>query len=127
MRKITIKTVERFEKMLVTQERSPLTIKKYIRDIKAFVRFAENHEISKKTVLEYKKHLLEIHTVSSVNSILAALNGFFEFIGWADLKTKSIKLQRKIFCPEAKELTRAEYTRLCRAAENRGNDSDSTV
>ena len=53
--------------------------------------------------------------------MLAALNGFFDFLGRLDLKTKSIKLQREVFCPETKELTRAEYARLCRTAEKCGN------
>ena len=35
---------------------------------------------------------------------------------------KSIKLQQQIYCPEEKELTKAEYTRLCRAAQHKHNE-----
>lgn len=54
--------------------------------------------------------------------MLASINSLFAFLGWHDLKVKSIKLQQKIYCPEEKELTKAEYTRLCRAAEKRHNE-----
>lgn len=121
MREITLKTAEEFRGKLEREEKSPLTVKKYVRDVKTFIRFAKTGEISKQTVLEYKNHLLKIHTVRSVNSMLAALNCFFDFLGRLDLKTKSVKLQREIFCPETKELTRAEYARLCRTAEMSGN------
>lgn len=121
MREITLKTAEEFKEKLEREEKSPLTVKKYVRDVKTFIRFAKTGEISKQTVLEYKNHLLKIHTVRSVNSMLAALNCFFDFLGRLDLKTKSVKLQREIFCPETKELTRAEYARLCRTAEKCGN------
>ena len=39
-----------------------------------------------------------------------------------DCKLKSIKLQRQIYCPEEKELTKAEYARLIRTAKQKGND-----
>ena len=35
---------------------------------------------------------------------------------------KSIKLQRQIYCPEEKELTKAEYMRLVNAAKQKGNE-----
>ena len=38
------------------------------------------------------------------------------------MKVKSIKLQQQIYCPEEKELTKVEYTRLCRTAERKHNE-----
>ena len=35
---------------------------------------------------------------------------------------KSIKLQRQIYCPEEKELTKAEYMRLVNTAKQKGNE-----
>ena len=54
--------------------------------------------------------------------MLASLNSLFVFLDWHELKVKSIKLQQQIYCPEEKELTKAEYTRLCRAAERKHNE-----
>ena len=35
---------------------------------------------------------------------------------------KSLKLQQQVFCPEEKELTKAEYARLCKTAERKHNE-----
>ena len=103
------------------EERSAATVDKYIRDAKSFAIYAGENEITKETVITYKKHLQENYAVRSVNSMLASINSLFDFLGWHELKVKSIKLQQQIYCPEQKELTKDEYTRLCRTAENKHN------
>ena len=103
------------------EERSAATIQKYIRDIKAFAKYAEG-VVTRETVIAYKKHLQEHYAVRSVNSMLASINSLFLFLGWHDLKVKALKLQKQVYCPEEKELTKAEYTRLCRTAERKHNE-----
>lgn len=74
-------------------------------------------------VIEYKQKLInDGYAVSSINSMLAAINSLLDYLGWADCKVKSIKTQRKIYCPENKELTKAEYLRLLNAAEQNHNN-----
>ena len=119
---ITAKMIGEFKEYLISEERSPTTIEKYIRDVKAFAAYAENNEITKETVIAHKKHLQEAYAVRSVNSMLASINSLFTFLGWHNLKVKSLKLQQQVFCPEEKELTRAEYTRLCKTAERKHNE-----
>ena len=53
--------------------------------------------------------------------MLASLNSFFDFMDWSDCKVKSLKIQQQIFCSEKKELTRPEYERLCRTAQQKQN------
>lgn len=120
-RLITAKTIAEFREHLILEERSTATIEKYIRDVNMFVLYADG-EITKETVIAYKKHLQEHYAVRSVNSMLASINSLFSFLGWHDLKVKSLKLQQQVFCPEEKELTKAEYTRLCRTAERKHNE-----
>lgn len=121
-RTITAKTIAEFKEHLILEERSAATVEKYIRDVKAFAKYTQNSAITKETVIAYKKHLQENYAVRSVNSMLASINSFFSLFGWNDLKVKSLKLQQQVFCHEEKELTRAEYTRLCRAAERKHNE-----
>ena len=111
-----------FKEHLILEERSEATVEKYIRDVRSFSAFARGAEVTKEVVIEYKKHLQEKYAVRSVNSMLASINGLFAFLGWQDLKVKSIKLQQQIYCPEEKELTKAEYTRLIRTAKQKGNE-----
>ena len=113
--------IAEFKEHLILEERSVATIQKYIRDVKTFTVYAQNSTITKGIVVAYKKYLQENYAVRSVNSMLASINSFFSFFGWNDLKVKSLKLQQQIFCPEEKELTKAEYTRLCRTAERKHN------
>lgn len=120
--RITTKDIAGFREHLILEERSAATIQKYIRDVKAFMAYAQNSAITKETVIAYKKYLQENYAVRSVNSMLASINSFFSFFGWDDLKVKSLKLQQQVYCPEGKELTKAEYTRLCKAAQRRHNE-----
>ena len=119
---ITARMIAEFREHLILEERSEITIEKYIRDVKAFAKYAQNNAVTKETVIAYKKHLQENYAVRSVNSMLASINSLFAFLGWHDLKVKSLKLQQQVFCPEEKELTKAEYARLCRAAERKHNE-----
>lgn len=119
---LTAKILVRFKKYLLFEERSAATVEKYLRDVRAFIAFANGAEITKELVIGYKKHLQENYAVRSVNSMLASINSLFAFLGWLELRVKSIKLQQQIYCPEEKELTKAEYARLCRAAQNKHNE-----
>ena len=119
---LTADIICQFKEHLILEERSENTIEKYMRDIKAFVAFLSCATLTKETVIEYKKHLQENYAVRSINSMLASINSLFDFLSWSDLKVKSIKLQQQIYCPEEKELTRAEYERLCRTAEKNHNE-----
>ena len=54
-RVITAKIIAEFKKYLVLGERSAATIEKYIRDVKAFAVYSQGSEITKETVIAYKK------------------------------------------------------------------------
>ena len=119
---LTSEAIECFKKHLREEEKSENTVQKYLRDVQAFTAYSGGAEVTKETVIAYKNKLLsENYADRSVNSILASLNSLFLFLGWADLKVKSIKLQRQIYCPEEKELTKAEYMRLVNTAKQKGN------
>lgn len=75
----------------------------------------------------YKAHLAQAYAVTSANSMLAAVNSFFKSMGWYDCCVRQFKVQRKTYCPEEKELTRAEYFRLINAAKQEGNHRMSMI
>ena len=114
--------IKDFERYLNDEERSVATIEKYIRDVQSFYTFAEEKEISRQTVLDYKSSLVENYAVTSANSMIAALNCFFRFCGWQELCVKQYKIQRAAYCSEDKELTREEYLRLLNSANERHNE-----
>lgn len=123
MRKITNEVVDSFNKNLLLEEKSNATIEKYNRDIKHFIDFSCDCEITKETVIEYKHELISAgYADRSINSMLASLNSLFDFLGWYECKVKSIKIQKEIYCPEEKELSKNEYMRLVNTAKKSRNN-----
>ena len=120
---ISEEIIEKFRTYLCEEEKSENTKEKYIRDVRAFAEYIGGKEITKETVIAYKQSLIDNgYAVKSINSMLASINSLFSFLGWYELRVKSLKVQQQIFCPEEKELTRAEYERLCRTAERKHNE-----
>jgi len=108
---------ESFRKYLIEEEKSKNTVEKYIRDVKNFLFWLSSGEICKNSVIEYKTELLKSYAVRSVNSMLASVNCFLEFLGKDECKVKAVKLQAQVFSPKEKELSRTEYIRLVKASE----------
>lgn len=121
-RMITAKLIEQYAVYLQEQEKSPATIEKYIRDLTALCEYLSGAGVTKTDLLLWKENLMERYAASSVNTILAAVNGLLDFCGWGDLKVKPLKIQRNLFCREDQELTKAEYLRLVHAAHDAGNE-----
>ena len=120
---LTGEDIQGFYAWLKAEEKSQNTIEKYARDVATFVKFLGKDNITKEKVIEYKSKLItDDYAVRSINSMLASINSLFAFLGWHELKVKSIKLQRQIYCPEEKELTKAEYLRLVNTAKQKGNE-----
>ena len=122
MRAITNEIIRDFKLYLYEEERSQNTIEKYLRDIRMFLQCIGSKGLQKSDVLEYKRKLCESYALRSVNSMLSSLNAFFLFMGWHELKVKTLKIQRRIFANKDKELTKAEYERLLTAAKDRKNE-----
>lgn len=113
--------IKTYEKYLNHQEKSPATVEKYLRDVRAFFDFLHNETVDKEDVIAYKQHLIEAqYAVNSINSMLASVNSFLCFNGKADASVKGLKVQQKIYSDAQKELTRPEYEHLVRTAENMG-------
>ena len=56
--KITMNLILRYKNYLIDEEKSEVTIEKYIRDIKTFYKWIQDRELTKTLVLEYKAKLV---------------------------------------------------------------------
>lgn len=121
-RKISKKSLRRYVEYLYEEEKSQRTIEKYLCDLKKLMVYMGDRELTKRSMVEYKKYLKEErkYRTSSINSFLVAANRYFEYMHWYDLKVKTYRIQRQIFVPEERELTKEEFRRLVMAAENQG-------
>ena len=111
--------MERFKEFLLDEEKSELTVEKYVRDVQRFRAWLGGRDLTKAEVLAYKNELVGQYAVVSVNSIISALNCWLDYIGRNDCRVKTLKQQRRTFLDEEKELTKAEYDRLIKAAESK--------
>lgn len=114
---ITEENIREYIKYLQEQEKSSYTIEKYERDIRKFRNaLSEEDNFSKEDVKKYKKELQEPYALSSVNSMLTALNGFLKYVGADEACVKVCRQQKRSFLPEEKELTCGEYHQLLEEA-----------
>lgn len=115
--------MDRFYEYLIEEERSSGTIEKYIRDVRLLQSWLGSEPVTKENAARWKQELLQSgRAPSTVNSMLAAANTYFRFMGWDDLKLKSIRLQRRFFRENERELTKAEYQLLMETAKKRGDE-----
>ena len=120
---LTMEQITAYRTWLSGEEKSAGTIEKYLRDIGAFVRWLKGAPVSKDRTSEWKTHLLaQGYAPVTINSMLAALNGLFHFLGWDECRSKFLRIQRRLFREERRELTRGEYDSLLETARSLGRE-----
>lgn len=119
--RLTAEQITAFGGYLHQEERSVGTIEKYLRDVRVFACWLEGAPVTKEAVAGWKEHLLSEHYApSTINAALAAINSLFRFLGWEDCRARFLKIQRRTFRDERRELTRADYDTLIATARERG-------
>lgn len=113
--------IEAYLEKLAAAERSAATLSKYRRDLRSFAAFMGERQLDKTAVVAYKETLTARYAASSVNSMLAAVNGLLAFMERHDCRVRPLKTQRKAFLPPDRELTRKDYLRLLYVASGRRN------
>lgn len=120
--KTTEELLVKYGEYLLDGERSMATVEKYLRDVRAFMEFLEeNQPLEKGVVRQYKEKLKERYKISSANSMLAALNSFFVFIGKEELRVKLFRIQRVLYSSQEREMTGQDYGKLVQAAKKNGD------
>ena len=110
---IGTQNVREFRTWLVREEKSAATVEKYLRDVQAFQVYAKGRGVTKDLVMAWKESLVaEGYAARSINSMLASVNSLLKFLGLDGCRVKNLKIQQQAYCPEEKELTKAEYKRL---------------
>ena len=85
---------EIFMKYLIEREASEATKKKYMTDVTTFYSYAaEAEEIDKELLLAYREWLMQHYAVSSVNSMLVALNQYLLAVGLGKWKLRRVRVQ----------------------------------
>ncbi|MGI5934080.1 MAG: tyrosine-type recombinase/integrase [Lawsonibacter sp.] len=120
-RKLTPAVMDAFRARLLEEERAPGTVEKYLRDAGAFALWLEDRPVTREQTAAWKEWLLARgYAPVTVNSMLAAVHRLFACLGWSDCRVRFLRLQRRLFREERRELTREEYQRLVDAARRQG-------
>lgn len=117
---ITPALLTRFRRHLLDMEKSAATVEKYLRDAAHFTRFLSGRPADRQRILEYKESLARDYAPASANSMLASLGALLRFCNRPDLCVRQLRVQRQAYIPQQRELSRAEYQRLVRAARAQG-------
>lgn len=121
--KLTMEQIVDFGRYLQSEERSAGTIEKYLRDARFFKAWLDGRPVTKEAAAAWRSFLLaENYAPVTINSMLASLNALFRFVGWEDCRVKFLKIQKRLFREESKELTQAEYERLLKEARSSGQE-----
>lgn len=124
---VTTALIKKYAAFLREQERARETVEKYVHELTDLSAFLPGRPIIKGLLLEWKEDLIGQYAPASVNNKLTAVNGFLSFCGWNELRLRPLKIQKALFLSEEKELTKAEYVRLVKAAERAENERLSLV
>ena len=119
---LTPEMLEPYREYLMDEERSRATVEKYLRDVRKFLKYlGDDGGVDKEKVRGFKMELMEHYKISSVNSMLAAVNSFLGFVGRGDLKVKLLKVQKAVYSRPEREMTEKEYEGLVRTAKRLGD------
>ena len=111
-----------FADWLKSEEKSQGTIEKYLRDVGAFATWLGERELTKETAADWKEHLVsQQYAPVTVNSMLASINTYCVFAE-LNIRIRFLKVQRKLFREQSKELTRSEYEKLIETARSTGKE-----
>ena len=118
---VTRPLIDVFTKKLQAAERSAGTIEKYRRDVQSFITWLGARDVSHEAAAGWKRHLQEQgYSPATINSMLVAVNRFFDCMGWQDCRVKTLKIQRRLFRQENRNLSKEEYIKLINTACQRG-------
>lgn len=108
-----------YKRYLEDEEKSPMTVVKYLRDLWTFFDFLGENALEKAQICAYKYRLKQAgYAAASINAMLASVNHFVTWIGMEVCRVKTLRVQRMTYRDASKELTQAEYERLLNAAKD---------
>lgn len=119
--------MEEWKEYLLNEEKAVNTIEKYIRDVENFIIFLDKRELTKLECINWKKELLKDHKETSINSMIAALNKYLEWIGKADMKIKQYKIQRAMYREKEREISKEEYVKILKSAKEKKDKRDYLI
>lgn len=115
---ITEEQIRCFQEILLAEECSLHTVKKYCQDIKQFKIWVGRKEITKEVLNDWKEFLISAgYKGTTINGKIVSVNAYLNCFGQKDYKIKLLKLQRKFFRESSNDLRKEDYNKLIYTAK----------
>ena len=109
-----------FENYLRYEEKADATINKYLHDVGEMVAYIGNSELNKDMLIQYRQDISRKCKAQTVNGKLSAINAFLKFMNLEEYRIKFLKVQKRSYLDEKRELNESDYKRLLETAERQG-------
>ena len=120
---ITPQAVRRFASGLRAGERSEETVARYTRALRQYAAWLDGAPANRENALAWRESLSASgRSAAGINVDVAAINSFFSLEGADSERIRPLRVQRRLFRPAERELTRGEYARLVAAAREVGRE-----
>ncbi|WP_195282600.1 tyrosine-type recombinase/integrase [Harryflintia acetispora] len=114
---LTEKEIRTFESYLHQGDYAEGTIEKYLRDVRHLQNWLHSIPVTKQQVMTWRAELLtNNYAPATINSMVAAANCFFNVLGWQECRIKALRIQKRLFRSNERNLRRDEYFRLIETA-----------
>jgi integrase len=113
---------EKYKQYLTENEKSEATIQKYLHEFKELYGFMNGRDITKETMVEYRKQLERQFSAGTVNVKLNALNSYLKSIHKEELCLHLLRIQKNVFVNENREMNEKDYRHLLKAAKELGKE-----
>ena len=118
---LTGQSISAFREFLVENEKARATVEKYVQEAEQLRLALFGAPVTKAGVLAYRERLQQQYRALTVNNKLSAVNAYLRFCGAERCEVKLLKVQRRAFREEQRDLTESEYRRLLSIAKGRKN------
>ena len=120
---VSSRELSAFSAHLRQEGRSSGTTGKYLHDCTGFALWLGDRALTPEAAAQWREHLLQKgYAPATVNSMLSAVNRLLKFLGREECRVRSLRIQRRTFREQRRELTRGEYQRLLDAAAGLGRE-----
>ena len=118
---ITEKQIKEFGESLYETEHSDNTIQRYCQEVRKFMEFLDGRVPEKQLFVEYRDLEKKQYNVRSVNVKISAINAYFVWSKRPELKMHFLKIQKKAFISEKRQLSSEEFSRLLTVAQKKSS------
>lgn len=113
-----------YKEELDNRELAEGTKKLYLRNVKDFLNFVGDREVSQSLLIEYKQEMLKKFKTSTVNTKIVIINNFLDFKD-KDISVKQERVQRSNILDNV--LSETDFNRLIRMAETKNKPRERLV